>query len=159
MLEAIGESQLPVFFAACDRLLAPGGMACVQTIAVPDQRYDAYRRTRDFIQAYVFPGGFLPSVTALQQAMTRSSRLVLHGLEEIGYGYADTLAEWRRRFHARREDVRALGYDPRFVRTWDYYLAFSEAAFRTRSLRDVQLVLTRPLNDGLPAHPRARPTY
>jgi len=159
MLEAIGEALYPAFFAACDRLLAPGGIACVQTIAIPDQRYEAYRRTRDFIQAYIFPGGLLPSVARLSAAMSGSSSLVLHGLEEIGYHYADTLAEWRRRFHERIADVRALGYDARFERMWDYYLAFCEAGFRTRTVRDVQLVLTRPLNDALPRYPSLRPTH
>jgi cyclopropane-fatty-acyl-phospholipid synthase len=88
-------------------------------------------------------------MTALTRAMTRASRLMTHEVEEIGHHYAETLQRWRARFHERLEDVRRLGYDERFVRTWDFYLAYCEAAFRTRSLRDVQLVLTRPGNDAL----------
>ena len=76
--------------------------------------------------------------------MTRASTFQLTGLEEIGPHYAPTLHAWRERFLARLEDVRRLGYDERFVRTWDFYLAYCEAAFRTRSLHDVQLLLARP---------------
>jgi cyclopropane-fatty-acyl-phospholipid synthase len=144
MLEAIGHAQYPAFFAACDRLLAPGGRACVQTIAIPDGRYERYRRHDDWIRRYIFPGSLLPSVEALQRAMTRASKLRPAELEEIGPHYAPTLQAWREQFLARLGDVRRLGYDERFVRTWEFYLAYCEAAFRTRSLRDVQLVLARP---------------
>ena len=145
MLEAIGHAQFPVFFAACDRLLARGGRACIQTIAIPDRRYERYRRHEDWIRRYIFPGSLLPSVAVLQRAMTRASELQLEGLEEIGPHYAPTLQAWRERFLARLDDVRRLGYDERFVRTWEFYLAYCESAFRTRALRDVQLVLARPL--------------
>jgi cyclopropane-fatty-acyl-phospholipid synthase len=144
MLEAIGERLFGTYFATIDRLLEPGGRALVQTIAVPEQRYAAYRRTRDFIQAYVFPGGHLPSLEAMAAAMRRSSRLHVQGLEEIGPHYADTLRHWRETFGERLDEVRALGYDDRFIRTWEYYLAFCEAGFRERLLRDVQVVLARP---------------
>jgi cyclopropane-fatty-acyl-phospholipid synthase len=150
MLEAIGERQFPTFFAACDRLLQRRGIACIQTILVPDQRWNRYRKTPDWIERYLFPGCLIPSMTALTRAMTRASRLMAHDVEEIGHHYAETLRRWRERFHARLEDVQRLGYDERFVRTWDFYLGYCEAAFRTRSLRDVQLVLTRPLNETLP---------
>ena len=85
--------------------------------------------------------------TALTTAMTASSRLTLLGVEEIGPHYAETLRRWRERFHENLGRVRELGYDERFVRTWDFYLAYCEAAFRTRSLRDAHLVLTRPYNE------------
>ena len=143
MLEAIGHAQYPVFFAACDRLLQPGGRACVQTIAIPDERYERYRRHDDWIRRYIFPGSLLPSLEALQKAMMRASSLRLAGLDEIGPHYATTLQAWRTRFLSRLVDVRRLGYDERFIRTWDFYLAYCEAAFRARSLRDVQLVLSR----------------
>lgn len=159
MLEAIGYRQCPTFFAACDRLLAPGGLAAIQTIAIPDERFDAYRRRDDWIRRYIFPGSLLPSLTAITRALVRSSRLQVYGLEDIGIHYARTLRTWRERFFARIEDVRRLGYDERFVRIWGFYLSYCEAAFRTRSLRDLQLVLTRPFNDGLPAYPSARVTF
>lgn len=143
MLEAIGHAQYPFFFAACDRLLEPGGRACVQTIAIPDERYERYRRHDDWIRRYIFPGSLLPSVEALQKAMTKASSLRLSALDEIGPHYATTLQAWRTRFLSRLVDVRRLGYDEHFVRTWDFYLAYCEAAFRARSLRDVQLVLSR----------------
>jgi cyclopropane-fatty-acyl-phospholipid synthase len=149
MLEAIGERQLPTFFAVCDRLLERHGIACVQSILIPDQRWDRYRKTPDWIERYLFPGCLIPSLTALTRASTRASRLMLYEVDEIGHHYAETLRRWRERFHGRLEDVRRLGYDERFVRTWDFYLAYCEAAFRTRSLRDVQLVLSRPGNEAL----------
>lgn len=151
MIEAIGERQFPTFFAACDRLLASGGVACVQTILVPDQRYDRYRSAPDWIERYVFPGCLIPSLAALTEAMTRASRFLLHDVEEIGPHYAPTLRRWRERFLDNLPRVRELGYDDRFERTWNFYLAFCEAAFRVRALRDAQLVLTRPFNEALRA--------
>ncbi|HST14387.1 MAG TPA: class I SAM-dependent methyltransferase [Gaiellaceae bacterium] len=148
MLEAIGEKQFPTYFAAIDRLLAPDGIACVQTILVPDDRWENYRRTPDWIEQYVFPGCLIPSLTALAHAATGASRLMIYEVNEIGGSYAETLRRWRANFHARIDEVRALGYDERFERTWDFYLAFSEAAFRTRALRDAQLTLTRSHNEA-----------
>jgi cyclopropane-fatty-acyl-phospholipid synthase len=156
MLEAIGHRELPVYFAAVDRLLGPDGIACIQTIAVPDQRYERYRRGDDWIRRYIFPGALIPSLEAVTRAMTDSSELIVHGVENIGFHYARTLQLWRERFLANREEVLALGYDERFVRTWEFYLAFCEAAFRVRALHDYQLVLTRPFNESLPRDPAPR---
>ncbi len=143
MIEAIGEKQFPTFFASIDRFLEPGGRACVQTILIPDERWPRYRTTPDWIERHVFPGCLIPSLAALTGAMSRASRLTVAGAEEIGVHYAETLRRWRERFLASHAEVRALGYDERFVRTWDFYLAVCEAGFRTRWLRDSQLVLTR----------------
>ena len=143
MLEAIGEKQFPAYFRAIDRLLVPGGRACVQTIAVPDERWDRYRKSPDWIERYVFPGCLIPSIGALSRAL-EGTRLELGEIHEIGPHYAETLRHWRQAFHAHIADVRALGFDTRFERTWDFYLSFCEAAFRTRALRDVQLTLWRP---------------
>ena len=151
MLEAIGERQFGTYFATIDRLLEPDGIACVQTILVPDDRWDRYRTSPDWIERYVFPGCLIPSLGALAQSAGRSSRLMLHEVDEIGGHYAETLRRWRASFHERIDEVRRLGYDERFERTWDFYLAFCEAAFRTRALRDVQLTLTRAFNERLPA--------
>jgi cyclopropane-fatty-acyl-phospholipid synthase len=147
MLEAIGYPQYPTFFAACDRLLAPGGLAAIQVIGMPDQRFERYRRKEDWIQRYIFPGSLLPSLEALQTTMSRSSELIVVGLEEIGPHYAATLHAWRERFFSRLPEVRRLGFDERFVRTWDFYLASCEALFRTRAIRDMQLVLGRPFEE------------
>jgi len=143
MLEAIGEKQFPTYFQTIDRVLEPGGAACVQTILVPDDRWDRYRRSPDWIERYIFPGCLIPSLGALAMASTRSSSLMILEVEEIGPHYAETLRRWRERFEAMIDDVRALGYDARFERTWRFYLAYCEAAFRTRALRDVQLTLAR----------------
>ena len=143
MLEAIGERQYATYFATIDRLLAPGGAACIQTIAVPDDRFDLYKRTRDWIQVYVFPGGLLPSLGVMNEAMRRSSALVTQNVEDIGPHYADTLKAWRETFLGRLEEVRSIGYDDRFVRIWEYYLAFCEAGFRERIIKDLQVVVAR----------------
>jgi len=149
MLEAIGERQFPTYFEAIDRLLEPGGLACIQTILIPDDRWDRYRKAPDWIEQYVFPGCLIPSLTALTHAMTRSSRLMVHEVDEIGSHYAETLRRWRTTFLENIGEVRRLGYDKRFERTWNFYLAFCEAAFRTRALRNVQLTLTRPFNEAI----------
>jgi len=143
MIEAIGEKQFPVFFSACDRLLARGGRACIQTILIPGHRWDRYRRSPDWIERYVFPGCLIPSLGALKRAMDEASRLTVEHVEEIGLEYAETLRRWRAAFLGRLPEVRALGYDEHFVRTWDFYLASCEAGFRTRVLRDAQIVLAR----------------
>ena len=143
MLEAIGENQFGTYFATIDRVLARGGRAAVQTILVPEQRWERYRRTPDWIERYIFPGCLIPSLASLTKAAAKSSRLGIYEVDEIGPHYAVTLRRWRANFHERIADVRALGYDRRFERTWDFYLAFCEAGFRTRALRDVQLLLQR----------------
>jgi cyclopropane-fatty-acyl-phospholipid synthase len=140
MIEAIGEKLFASFFATLERVLAPGGRACVQTILIPDSRWRRYRSSSDWIERYIFPGCLIPSLGALAQA---SGALNIRGVEEIGQHYGETLARWRRAFLARLDEVRALGYSERFVRTWDFYLASCEALFRAGLLRDAQLVLTR----------------
>jgi len=145
MLEAVGHKLLSPFFSACDRLLAPGGRACVQVICIPDRRYDAYRKGHDWIREYIFPGALLPSLGALTAAMRRGSELTIRRAEDIGPHYATTLKLWRERFLANRERAAELGYGERFARTWEYYLAFCETAFRIRALQDYQLILARPM--------------
>ena len=149
MLEAIGEKQFGTYFATIDRVLERGGIACVQTILIPDDRWDRYRRSPDWIEQYVFPGCLIPSLSALTKAATGSSHLTMLDVHEIGPHYAETLRRWRENVHERIDKVRALGYDRTFERTWDFYLAFCEAGFRTRALRDVQITLSRPLNESV----------
>jgi cyclopropane-fatty-acyl-phospholipid synthase len=149
MLEAVGHAYYSIFFRSLDRLLAPHGIVVLQTITIPDQRYDSYRKERDWIQKHIFPGGLLPSLTILTQTMTRHSRLMVEHAENIGDHYALTLAEWRRRFIAARDTVAALGFDRQFRRKWIYYLSSCEAGFRERILGDLQLVLTREGNANL----------
>ena len=150
MIEAIGERQFGTYFSTIDRLLEPDGVACVQSILVPGPALaSATARRPDWIERYMFPGCLIPSLAALAQAVAASSRLLIHEVDEIGAHYAETLRRWRTSFHEHIDEVRRLGYDERFERTWDFYLAFSEAAFRTRALRDVQLTLTRAFNERL----------
>jgi cyclopropane-fatty-acyl-phospholipid synthase len=149
MLEAVGHRFLGTYFEQLDRLLAPDGLVTIQVITIPEQRYDAYRRRPDFIQRYIFPGGHLPSLAAMCDAMGRHSRLYVEEVDNIGMHYAETLRRWRERFLAETEDVRALGFDDRFVRMWEFYLAYCEAAFLARYIGDLQITLTRPMNGTL----------
>lgn len=144
MLEAVGHRYLGTFFSCCDALLKPGGRVVVQVITLPDQEYAAYRMRIDWIQKHIFPGGHLPSLTALCQAMTRRSTLIVDHLENIGPHYATTLRHWHRRFTENRDQIAALGFDTRFLRKWEYYLTSCEAIFRVRGVEDLQLVLRRP---------------
>jgi len=142
MLEAVGEKLWRPFFRACDRLLAPGGRACIQTILVHDERLTRYRSSPDWIEQHIFPGCLIPSRAAIHNALGPTSFRVAADTE-IGDNYAETLRRWRGRFHESLQEITALGYDELFVRTWDFYLASCEALFRTGMLRDAQLVLTR----------------
>jgi cyclopropane-fatty-acyl-phospholipid synthase len=143
MFEAIGLAEYETFFGTVDRLLAPDGIAVLQTIGIPDDRFERYRRTPDWIQQYIFPGSLLPSLEAITRAVA-TTHLMVVGLEEIGIGYARTLREWRENVWHNAGRIRALGYDERFLRIWTYYLSYCEAGFAIRALRDMQLVLTRP---------------
>lgn len=159
MIEAVGYDGLPTYFRALDHLLAPGGSIGIQAITVPDQRLERYRRGTDWIREYIFPGGFCPPLSSMLDAMRRSSQLQVEGIENIGIHYADTLRIWREAFMARRDEVLALGFDQTFVRTWEFYLAFCEAGFRTRALGDLQIVLSRAYNAALPQYPQERITF
>ncbi|MBI1388376.1 MAG: DUF1365 family protein [bacterium] len=143
MLEAVGHEHYGTFFSALDRLLKPGGRAALQTIAIPDQRYDAYRRRCDWIQKHIFPGGHLPCLSVICATAARHSRLRVTEVENIGPDYAKTLAEWRERFNANLGRVAALGFDERFQRKWNYYLSYCEAGFAARILDDLHIVLRR----------------
>ena len=157
MLEAVGHRYLGTYFRAVDRLLGPDGLAVVQVITIPDQRERAYRRRPDFIQRAIFPGGHLPSLTTMAQAMTDRSRLMVEELENLGPHYAETLRLWRERFMERTDRVRALGFDDTFLRLWEFYLAYCEGAFLSRYLNDLQLVLTRASNGTLGTAPYGAP--
>lgn len=142
MLEAVGYEFLPTYFATCGRALRPGGLMALQSITMPDDRFEAYRRRVDWMQTYIFPGSLIPSVAAIRDAL-RGSGLTLEHAEDIGPHYAPTLRAWSQRFTEQLSTVRALGFDAPFQRTWLMYLAFSEAAFAERTLGDHQLVLRR----------------
>jgi cyclopropane-fatty-acyl-phospholipid synthase len=143
MLEAVGHRFLDGFFAACQRVLRPGGRMGLQTITIPDQVYDRYRRGTDWIRATVFPGGHLPSLGAIQASLARRTSLVVDRLDDMAGHYATTLRQWRRRFWQAEDRIRELGFDDRFLRTWDFYLATCEAAFRDRQIGVLQLALVQ----------------
>ena len=147
MVEAVGHEYLPAFFAAVDRALVPGGRCSLQVITFPDASYEAQRRGVNWIQTYIFPGGFLPSLAAIERA-TRDTRLLITDVRDIASSYVRTLSAWRARFLENLEAVHALGFDERFVRMWEYYLSISEAGFATGITQDLQIVLEK--SRGLP---------
>src|SRR5271165_4132536 len=128
MAEAVGRARWPTYFGKVARCLKPGGQAVLQIITIADEHFDHYRRNVDFIQRYIFPGGCLPSKTALCQQFERAG-LRLVSSETFGHSYSRTLAEWRRRFHRGWPEIAALGFDDRFRGLWDYYLSYCEAGF------------------------------
>jgi cyclopropane-fatty-acyl-phospholipid synthase len=144
MFEALGEAYWPTYFAACERLLAPGGRMALQTITMPHARYRASRRSYTWVHKYIFPGGLIPSEHAIDAALRQASRLRVVERRQIGQHYAPTLRAWRGRFLAHWDDIRGLGFDDTFRRMWEFYLAYCEAGFRAHALGDVQLALERP---------------
>ena len=144
MIEAVGAQYLDTYFAKIGRLLKPDGLALIQAITIEDHRYRQALRSVDFIKRHVFPGSFIPSVAAILSSKTRACDLALVEMEDFGISYARTLAAWRERFRARRTQVRALGFDDRFQRMWDFYLAYCEGGFRERSIGVSHLLFARP---------------
>ena len=146
MVEAVGHQFLDGYFGKCASLLAPGGLALVQAITIEDHRYAQALRSVDYIKRHVFPGSFIPCASALVESAARAGRLRLLNLEDFGDSYALTLRHWRQRFLARREQARALGLDERFLRHWEFYLAYCEGGFLEHATSDVQLLLAAPGN-------------
>ncbi|HNO60900.1 MAG TPA: cyclopropane-fatty-acyl-phospholipid synthase family protein, partial [Plasticicumulans sp.] len=144
MIEAVGHRWFDTYFRTCSRLLAPDGQMLLQAITIRDQEYARTKRSVDFIQRHVFPGGCLPSVQALADTVARVTDLRALHLEDIGPHYATTLRHWRERFLANLDRVRALGFDDTFLRLWEYYLAYCEGGFAERYLGTVQLLLAKP---------------
>lgn len=142
MLEAVGAEYFAAFFDVCDRALRPGGRLSLQSITFPDAAYERQRRGANWIQTYIFPGGLCPSLAVIERA-TRETRLLITDVTDIAESYVRTLRTWRERFMARLDDVRALGFDDRFVRMWEYYLALSEAGFATGLSQDLQIVMVK----------------
>ncbi len=151
MMEALGDRYLEAFCAKLDEVLTPDGLAGLQYITVPDTRHEDLRRGVDWIQKHVFPGSILLSVGRVNETLNRTSNLFLHDLEDLGASYARTLHVWWESFNRAREGVQKLGFDDRFVRKWNYYLQYCEAAFARRNISVVQAVYTRPNNQRLAA--------
>lgn len=143
MIEAVGKAWMPTFFRTCQARLRPGGTMAIQAITIQDQRYADYSKSVDFIQRYIFPGGFLPSITVMSDTMTRHTDFVLRNLFDMGPDYARTLAHWRQRFLHAWPEISRLGFDERFRRMWLYYFGYCEAGFNARTISVVQLTAVR----------------
>ncbi len=146
MIEAIGHHFLETYFGKISSLLKPTGLALLQAITIEDSRYAQALKDVDFIKRYIFPGSFIPSITAMLSAATQASDMKMVHLEDIGPSYAHTLKAWRDRFNDSLEQVKSLGFDQRFVRMWNYYLAYCEGGFIERSIGDVHMLLAKPRN-------------
>jgi cyclopropane-fatty-acyl-phospholipid synthase len=144
MIEAVGAKYLDTYFAKCSSLLKPNGAMLLQAITIQDQLYAESLRSVDFIQRYVFPGSFIPSVTAITDSVARVTDLKIFNLEDIGPHYARTLRLWRERFFANIAQVRKLGYPDSFSRLWEFYLCYCEGGYAERQLGNVQVLLTKP---------------
>jgi cyclopropane-fatty-acyl-phospholipid synthase len=143
MFEAVGYEHYDEYFAACDRLLRSDGSMLLQTITIQEAKFQQYRKQSDWIKKHIFPGAELASVIEILRSLARTTSMQLFHMEDIGKHYALTLHEWRRRFLEHLAEVRQLGFDDRFVRMWDYYLAYCEGGFHERYISDVQLVLSK----------------
>ncbi|MGA9745839.1 MAG: cyclopropane-fatty-acyl-phospholipid synthase family protein [Nocardioides sp.] len=143
MIEAVGEKYWPTYFSAIDSLLAPGGKVSIQAILMEHHRFLATRETYTWIHKYIFPGGLLPSVRAIEESLAAHTSLRLDRTDSMGQHYAHTLRLWRAKFLANWSQVEALGFDERFKRMWEFYLGYCEAGFRTGYLEVAQLRLTR----------------
>lgn len=144
MIEAVGAEYLETYFATVGRLLKPGGRALIQAITIEDHRYRQALRSVDFIKRHIFPGSFIPSIHALLTAKTRATDLALIHLEDFGNSYARTLRSWRQRFLSQLPAVRALGFDDRFARMWEFYFAYCEGGFLEASIGVAHLLMVKP---------------
>ena len=142
MVEAVGSEYWPTYFAALAKLLKPGGRACVQSIVIDDALFERYLHSTDFIQQYIFPGGCLPSPSAFR-AQAQAAGLEVVDEYAFGHDYAETLRRWRDAFLAKRAEVQAVGFDERFMRIWEFYLAYCEAAFDEKNIDVVQYTLRK----------------
>uniref|UniRef100_M1AB32 Cyclopropane fatty acid synthase n=1 Tax=Solanum tuberosum TaxID=4113 RepID=M1AB32_SOLTU len=146
MLEAVGHEFMEEFFTCCESALAEDGLLVLQFISTPDVRYSEYIQNSDFIKEYIFPGACVPALSRVTSAMAAASRLCVVHLEDIGIHYYQTLRYWRKNFLNNKSQIRALGFDDKFVRTWEYYFDYCAAGFKTCTLGDYQIVFSRPGN-------------
>lgn len=150
MIEAVGHHYYESFFETCGRLLKPDGLMAMQAITIQDRFYERARKTVDYIKRYIFPGSCIPAVSVLTTAAARRSDLTLTHMEDITPHYARTLREWRERCMEQSDAIRELGFDDRFLRMWEFYLAYCEGGFAERHIGDVQLVFSKPMDRRAP---------
>lgn len=144
MIEAVGHKFLPSFFKKCSGLLKDHGLMLIQAITISDQRYDRARKSVDFIQRYIFPGGCLPSNSVFAKHVAEDTDMQLVDLHDITHDYALTLAQWRERFFEQLPAVKRQGFNEAFIRMWDFYLCYCEGAFRERVIQTSQFVVAKP---------------
>jgi len=144
MIEAVGHHFLDTYFRACSERLKEDGLMALQAIIINDQAYKAQLRAPDFIKRCIFPGSFLPSISAIAGSVARATDMRLQDLEDITPNYPITLRTWRERFFAKIDAMRALGYAESFIRLWEYYLCYCEGGFLERYIGDVQMIFTKP---------------
>ena len=149
MLEAVGDKYHHSFFSKCAEVLTPRGLLGIQMITVPDCRYQSLKKGVDWIQRHIFPGSLLLSVGRVNDVLSDTGDLFMHHLEDIGADYAHTLSIWYDNFNNQLAQIKALGFDDSFIRTWNYYLKYCEAGFATRNISVVQAIYTRPNNSML----------
>jgi len=152
MLEAVGDKYHESFFAKCAEVLTPAGLLGVQMITVPDCSYHSLKKNVDWIQRHIFPGSLLLSLGRINQVLLKTGDLYMHDLEDLGADYALTLSTWHKNFNSVLAEVRAQGFDEAFIRSWNYYLKYCEAAFDSRNISVVQAIYTRPNNLKLRSH-------
>jgi len=146
MLEAVGEQFIDVYFKKCNDLLKKEGILAFQVITCPDARYESLRSGVDWIQKHIFPGSLLPSVGRINRAVNAAGDMTMVDMKDIGLHYARTLSLWRDKFNNNISEVKKLGFDERFIRKWNYYLSYCEAAFAMRNINVMQMVYSRPNN-------------
>jgi cyclopropane-fatty-acyl-phospholipid synthase len=144
MIEAVGKQFLGNFFEKCSSLLKDNGLMLLQSITIDDRRYDSYSNSVDFIQKYIFPGGFLPSQYQLNAHLKKHTDMMIRDLHDIGIDYAMTLNHWYEAFISAKDELLKDGYDERFMRMWTYYLKYCEGGFLERTISTVQLVVSKP---------------
>jgi cyclopropane-fatty-acyl-phospholipid synthase len=144
MIEAVGHEYYDSYFSKCSSLLKHDGLMLIQAITIADQRYEAAKKSVDFIQRYIFPGGCLPSNEVIARSVSKNTDMMIVGLQDIGADYAKTLAEWRKRFHANIDSVKQMGFDDVFCRMWEFYLCYCEGGFSERAISTAQIVFAKP---------------
>ena len=144
MIEAVGHQFYDTYFSTLSRLLKPHGKAAIQAITMTEQRYEQARDSVDFIKRYIFPGGSLPSLTVISDALSRVTDLQMSNLRDITRDYADTLNVWHEGFLEKLDEVKEMGFDDRFIRMWRYYLSYCEGGFRERIIGTYQITMTKP---------------
>ena len=149
MLEAVGHEYLLSYFKKINEVLRPDGVLGLQVITSHDSNYEQLRKGVDWIQKYIFPGSLLPSVAAINKAVNKTGNMYLHNLKNFGPDYARTLSEWKSRFNSKADEIKELGFGESFLRKWNYYLSYCEAAFAMRNISVVQMVYTRPNNRNI----------